>query len=72
MNEGTKAILATIGIVLFIGVGMWAFEDGTNKGEIVECKKWQSEAAQYSGFYLTKWEAEQCVAHNIIINAPIK
>lgn len=40
--------------------------------EIHECRKWQEMAAQYQGFYLVQWQADQCSYHNIIINAPVK
>lgn len=53
-------------------VAKWA-DWSMNQSEIVECRKWQEQAAQFAGgFYLVKWQSEQCQAHNITINAPVK
>ncbi len=40
--------------------------------ERTECRKWQEQAAMYEGFYLVQWQADQCAAHNILVNAPVK
>lgn len=56
----------------FIGVVAWVAYGSLDRSEIVECKKWQSEASEYNGFYLTHWQSEQCRAHKITINAPVK
>lgn len=42
-----------------------------DKSAKIDCPHWQNQATQYSGFYLTKWQAEQCKSVNIIVNAPI-
>ena len=56
------AILATFAIV----------NHAMNVREVVECNQWKDQATIYPLFYLTEWQAEQCAAHNIIINAPIQ
>jgi len=45
-----------------------------DKSELVDCLKWQKQAEEYrvSGFYLLQWQADQCKAHNIIINAEVR
>lgn len=60
-----------IGILLVMLIGL-VIESGINKGEIVECNKWQEHAAMYEGFYLVQWQKDQCDAHQITINAPVK
>ncbi len=45
---------------------------GFARQEITECNKWQQEAAVYPGYYLSKWQKDQCDAHKIFINAEVK
>lgn len=45
---------------------------GMNKSEVVNCNKWKAEASEYANYYLLQWQADQCAAHNIEIDAPIK
>jgi hypothetical protein len=40
---------------------------GINKNEKVECFRWQKQAGEYKDFYLTDWQEEQCIFHNIAI-----
>lgn len=58
---------ASIAVVAF----MYVFAQGVNKHERVECLRWQAEAREFSGYYLTSWQAEQCEAHGVAIDAPI-
>lgn len=70
MKDKIIAGLIIVGSVALMG---WAVASGSYASETVECQKWQTEADGYksSGFYLLKWQAEQCAAHDIIINAPV-
>ena len=43
-----------------------------NMGEINECNGWQNQSQHFPEFYLTQWQADQCKAHGIQIDAPIK
>lgn len=64
-----------IGSLIFISClsfVIWLAIKSVDRDEIIECRKWQEYSAQYSGFYLVKWQADQCAAHNIIINSPVK
>lgn len=45
---------------------------GMNKSERVDCLKWQDQAKEYPTFYLLQWQADQCKAHNIDVDAPIR
>lgn len=63
----TGLFLAAVGIA-FVAALMY----GSNKQEIVDCNTWAEQATQYQGFYITHWQAEQCEAHHITVNAPIK
>jgi hypothetical protein len=67
-----QKIIATSSLIIGIAILGWATVNAMNSNEVVECNQWQSQASEYSGFYLTHWQADQCKAHNIIINAPIK
>ena len=40
--------------------------------EATECYKWQTQAFEYSGFYQTEWQADQCAHHGIAIDAPVR
>lgn len=60
-----------------IGFGILAFiivlvPYSLDRLEIHECMQWQGYAKTLTGFYLTQTQNDQCVAHGIIINAPIK
>ena len=57
---------AAISVLLIVG------NAGINKQERAECLQWQKQAEVYQDFYLTAWQAEQCQARGIIINAPVK
>ena len=59
-------------ITIFTLVTFFSLSVGMDKREIVECLKWQSQASEYPQYYLLGWQVEQCNAHNIIINAPVK
>ncbi len=69
-------------VVVFVAGIMFAYtlNIGLNQNEIRECKEWEKQAEEYQAvfggkdkhlFYLTKWQADQCEAHGIIINAPL-
>lgn len=71
--EGLFWGLVTLGAVFLILYTIASsISDSIDKKEINECRKWQEYSAQYSGFYLVQWQADQCKAHEIIINAPVK
>ena len=63
-------VYVIIGVVWSIGIMM---KNGVNSEEISECHEWQQQAAQFAGgYYLLGWQVEQCRAHNISINTPVK
>lgn len=62
---------AIIGVLLFI-VCLFVVNYGLQKSEVVDCLKWQKQASESPAFYLLKWQAEQCEAHDIRIDAVIK
>jgi hypothetical protein len=67
-----KTIAITIITIATIAAFSWALLTGIERSEKAECLQWQKEAKQFAGYYLTKWQAEQCMAHNIKVEAPIK
>lgn len=77
MNEQTKSALREMGTMLIIAVAlgaalMWAIVVGTGRSENAECIKWSQEADAYPGFFLAQWQFDQCSAHGIKIDAPVK
>lgn len=59
-----------VGLVMFISFA--AFYAGLQRQERYECYMWKFQAEEYTDFYLTQWQADQCAAHKIAVNAPIK
>ena len=59
----TAAAIA-VGFALLVGFG-YALNAGVNRAERAECIKWQEQARQFAGFYLTSWQAAQCEHHGI-------
>lgn len=60
-------------VVALFTILLWGVNDGIARNEIHECQKWQGEAAQYGDrFYLVQWQADQCRAHSIAVNASIR
>lgn len=69
-----KLIKAIILSIVGIGIGIGLFQMliiGLDRSARSECYKWQEQALQYRGFYLTKSEAEQCNEFNIKVEAPV-
>ena len=65
-----KFIQYALIVIFSIGfVGMMVY--GFNKAERYECLKWQKEAKEYPGYYLTHWQKGQCDARGIEIDAPV-
>jgi hypothetical protein len=66
-NIATIAIVATASIAFFLLLSL-----SLSKTEVYECNKWQDQAGEFPDFYLTQWQADQCAAHALSINAPVK
>lgn len=81
MQKAVFTILA-LGAVVCIGVicvaAYFILLLGSDRGEIMECNKWHAQAAEFANnptsaqFFLTRWQKDQCDAHGITINAPVK
>ncbi len=61
--------------LVFIGIAgtmfamcLWAI----NTQEVGECRTWTANAKVLNNYYFTQWQADQCAAHGITVNAPIK
>lgn len=59
------AIIVTIAVTLMIS-------DSLFKTEKFECYQLQNQAGEYTDFYITQWQKDQCDSYDIIINAPVK
>lgn len=66
-----EKILLIIGAVAFGATLLWALGHAMNQNDIAQCYRWQEQATQYKGFYLTKAEAAQCEYWKINIGAPV-
>ena len=62
------AIFATILTSIFF-YSLWI---GLDKQAMHECLVWQKQAKEFPGYYLLKWQKEQCDYFGIEINAPVK
>lgn len=73
MTEESKNLvwLYVLGVLAFVFLA-WAIWTGVNKAEKNECLKWKNEAELYRPlYYLTGWQAEQCAAQGIEVDAPV-
>lgn len=67
-----EAIITTAAFILLAAGLITAILVGTSASENAECIKWSQEADAYPGFFLAKWQKDQCDAHGVIINAAVK
>lgn len=59
--------------VLAIAIGfVFVLRVGLDRQDQADCYKWQAQAKEYPGFYLTKYQADQCRYWNIQVDAPVK
>lgn len=56
---------ALIGVVLAVAVLRYSVKSQ----ETYECQIWSQQAQNYRDFYLTTWQAEQCKARGIEVQA---
>ena len=68
MTTISKLMLWAFTIIILAGF----LARGFTRQEKYECRKWEKQASEYPNYYLTSWQDEQCRAHGIKINAPIK
>jgi len=70
-KNGVSYVWYAVAIAMM--VVLWtAFVYSIGNSESLECSKWKDQAGQYPGYYITQWQADQCSAHKVEINAPIK
>jgi len=73
MNQDTKNfILLALGIIVAVVTLGFILVKSVNNSEMEECMKWQQEAQEIRGYWITNWQSEQCLAHNLPVDAPIK
>ena len=66
--------IAKIILLIFVALLLaYLFAIGITGYEKSECLKWKEYAKVYEhkGYYLTKWQADQCLHYGIEIEAPI-
>ena len=59
-------LVITSGLLLF-----YELESRLQLGEKAECNKWVRYSEEYSDFYLTEWQREQCDTVGVEINVPV-
>lgn len=79
-----KAVIAMLGLALVMGIvmigvaGYFLLQMGMDRSEISECNTWRAQAVEFADnspaakFYILRWQKDQCDAHGITINAPVK
>lgn len=68
-----KEAIITTAVFIALAAGLvTAILVGTSRSENAECIKWSQEADAYPGFFLAQWQFDQCSAHGIKIDAPVK
>lgn len=72
IKEKMQSVVTIIIMMILVITFCFALSSGIKKKEINECNNWIKMAEKYEDFYLTKYEAEQCMFLNIEVNAPIK
>jgi len=75
INKNKTTMKTIIEIILGIGLAallFWGVMMGISRAEKIECRTWQKEAQEIQGYWLTQWQADQCQAHGIKVEAPIK
>lgn len=55
-----------------VAVALAFSTEALNRVEVSECMKWEQEAIEYPQYFIKQWQADQCKAHDIIINAPVQ
>lgn len=73
----TLIIMVTVSAVM-LGL-LWCTNTGLAKAERNECMKWQEQAEEdieingdYPHYFLNEWQAEQCEAQKIEVNAVVR
>lgn len=65
-------LIVVAGIVSIAAIGVWGVRLAFDVSETHECRVWQADASKYADYYIMSWQQEQCQAHHITINAPVK
>lgn len=72
IGKSMKILLLTIASISIALLFLSAFLRAIEKTERAECLRWQKEAEEYGKYYLTQWQADQCTAYKIKVEAPIR
>ncbi len=79
MKKRTEIIIMAFVLIISFSTLLYLIIGGVNGGEISECRKWEKQSKEFerydertqTGFYITKWQDEQCRANGIIINTEV-
>lgn len=64
-------LLVLFAVACLVGA-LWVGNKFVSVVEKDECKEWTMQATRLKDYYFTQWQADQCSAHGIQVNAPIK
>lgn len=69
-----KSIFSGVALFAILAALLLAIMAAADISERNECQQWQGEAREYAaaGYYITAWQAAQCAAQGIEIDAPVK
>lgn len=67
-----KTAATWFGVIVVAALFAGAIVIGFDRNEEVECLTWASQAKQFDNYYITSWQKQQCDAHGITIEAPVK
>lgn len=72
MDKEMKVITVIVGAMVAIALISAVVSYAVDRDEIHECHTWASQAAQYSGYYITQWQKQECDAHRIFVTGVVK
>ena len=69
MKNTTLLILGLITVLVIVAMIMPSVWERRETGQ---CQLWQAEAERYGDYFISNWQAEQCNARGVYIDAPVK
>lgn len=73
INNIMENFTAILLLIVAAAAALLVLSAAAAKSERVECLQWQAEAREFAaaGYYLTAWQAAQCTARGVNIDAPV-
>lgn len=71
MKSTQNQVLTVLAATAMFAVVIFGLNTSLDKSEVVSCLKWEEQAQEYRGFFLTQNQADMCDRKGIHIDAPI-